>query len=229
MPNRILRDWTDSLTVNELSAEEERFFVRLIMKADDFGRFHAEPRLLCAALFPLLADICPQDVVNMLSKCQRVGLIIVGKCKKGREYLQIVNHQQRTRTQVSKFPDFETLSADNCQQAAVNCRPETKTETETETYSETETKARGGDGKSAPAHFQDSSIPTKAEVLDYASIHGIPNDSAVNFWTHHEINNLWVRNHQLIKWPLKLKQWAEKDRQTRFEKQGKPKLHKSIV
>jgi len=227
MPNRILRDWTDSLTVNELSAEEERFFVRLIMKADDFGRFHAEPRLLKSALFPLSADICPRDVVNMLSKCQSVGLIILGKCKKGREYLQIVNHQQRTRTQVSKFPDFETLSADNCQQGAVNCRPET--ETETETYSETETKARGGDGKTAPSHFEDSSIPTKAEVLDYARIHGIPNDSAVNFWTHHEINNLWVRNHQLIKWRLKLKQWAEKDRQTRFEKQGKPKLHKSIV
>ena len=233
MPNRILRDWTDSLTVNELSAEEERFFVRLIMKADDFGRFHAEPRLVCAALFPLLADICPQDVVKMLSKCQSVGLIILGKCKKGREFLQIVNHQQRTRTQVSKFPEFETLSADNCQQPADICRPETYTETKTkaETYSEADTKkeTRDEDGKSDISHLDDSGIPTKAEVTDYADMHGIPRDSAIKFWEHHEINNFWIRNHQLIKWRIKLKQWAESDRQKNREKQGKRKLHPSIV
>tara|TARA_R100001086_G_scaffold234293_1_gene156472 strand:- start:4155 stop:4850 length:696 start_codon:yes stop_codon:yes gene_type:complete len=230
MPNRILRDWTDSLTVNELSAEEERFFVRLIMKADDFGRFHAEPRLLKSALFPLSADICPQDVVNMLSKCQRVGLIILGTCKKGREYLQIVNHQQRTRTQVSKFPEFETLSADNCQQPADICRPETYTETETYSDTKTKTEARGGDGKNALSNLRDSSVPTKDEVFAYAEIHGIPRDSARGFYNYFENNQLWLNRHdRLIKWQGRLKQWAEQDRQTAREKQGKRKLHPSIV
>lgn len=234
MPNRILRDWTDSLTVNELSAEEERFFVRLIMKADDFGRFHAEPRLLKSLLFPLSADICPQDVVNMLSKCQRVGLIILGKCKKGREFLQIVNHQQRTRSQVSKFPEFETLSADNCQQPADICRPEAEAEAETktkaETYSETETEARGGDGKNALSRFDDSSIPDKKEVLEYAETHGIPRDSALKFYTYHDGNRLWFNKHgRPIKWTVKIKAWAEEDRQKNREKQGKRKLHPSIV
>jgi len=47
MPNRILRDWTDSDRVNSLSAEAERLFIRLIMKADDYGRYlgGAGPRI----------------------------------------------------------------------------------------------------------------------------------------------------------------------------------------
>ena len=52
MPNRILRDWTDSEPVNSLSVHAERLFVRLIMKADDYGRLTDHPKLLRAMLFP---------------------------------------------------------------------------------------------------------------------------------------------------------------------------------
>ena len=202
MPNRILRDWTDSLTIDELTADEERFFVRLIMKADDFGRFHAEPRLLVAALYPLkTADICPRVVVNMLSSCQRLGLVILGKCSKGRKYLQIVNHQQRTRSQNSKFPDFATLSADNCQQPADNCRLETETETETETYAET-VKA------STP-----SEIPTKDEILDYGERIGAAKQTSQNFFDWYQGKNLWLNKHEkLINWKHELAVWRERDK-----------------
>ena len=57
MPSRILRDWTDSLRFDGLSAEAERLFTRLIMKADDYGRFHADPRLLRAGCFPLSENL----------------------------------------------------------------------------------------------------------------------------------------------------------------------------
>ena len=43
MPNRILRDWTDSERVNALTVQGERFFVRLIMKVDDYGRLYGNP------------------------------------------------------------------------------------------------------------------------------------------------------------------------------------------
>jgi len=231
MPNRILRDYTDSLTVNQLSAEEERFFVRLITKADDYGRFHADPRLLIAALFPLLTDICPSSVRHMTVKCQSLGLIELYKCEKGREYLQIVNFKQRMRTPKSKFPEPADICPSNDRHVTVICPLETEAETKTEaeSYSESESRKEARDENVTISHLDDSNIPTKAEVIDYADMHGIPRDSAIKFWEHHEINNFWLRNHQLIKWRLKLKQWAENDRQTRFEKQGKPKLHKSIV
>ena len=53
MPTRMLRDWTDSLKFDGLSAEAERLFARLLMKADDYGRYHADPRLVRAGCFPL--------------------------------------------------------------------------------------------------------------------------------------------------------------------------------
>jgi hypothetical protein len=56
MPTRILRDYTDSAAFDGLSAEGERLFIRLLMKADDFGRFHANPKLVKALCFPLAED-----------------------------------------------------------------------------------------------------------------------------------------------------------------------------
>ena len=53
MPNRVLRDWTNSERMDELSFEAEIFFMRLIMKADDFGGFYGNTKLLKSHLYPL--------------------------------------------------------------------------------------------------------------------------------------------------------------------------------
>jgi hypothetical protein len=103
MPNRILRDWTDSYTVEPLSAEGERLFVRLIMKADDFGRYHADPRLVRAGCFPLLSRLRDTDITHWIAECEKAGLILVYQsCS--RSYLAIVNFKQRARADESKFP-----------------------------------------------------------------------------------------------------------------------------
>src|SRR5215475_9590904 len=104
VPNRILRDWTDSFAVNDLDAHEERFFVRLIMKADDFGRFHADTRLLKANLFPLLPDIRDTDISRWIAACEKAGLIRCYVDGRGRQFLEIQNFRQRTRQSESRFP-----------------------------------------------------------------------------------------------------------------------------
>jgi hypothetical protein len=104
MPNRILRDWTDSYAVNDLDAHEERFFVRLIMKVDDFGRFHADSRLLKANLFPLLPEIRDTDITRWLAACEKAGMVRCYVDAKGRQFLEIQNFRQRTRQSESKFP-----------------------------------------------------------------------------------------------------------------------------
>jgi hypothetical protein len=54
MPNRIIHEKaTASPTLNMLSGDEERFHWRLTTKADDYGRFDADPRVLMANCFPL--------------------------------------------------------------------------------------------------------------------------------------------------------------------------------
>ena len=38
----MLRDWTQSEKIDELTIESERFFTRLIMKVDDYGCFYRD-------------------------------------------------------------------------------------------------------------------------------------------------------------------------------------------
>jgi hypothetical protein len=120
MPNRVLRDWTTSEKMDKLSFEAEVLFNRLIMKADDHGCFHANLKLLNAAVFPL-KDISTGMLKIFLQELVTNGLVLLYQAD-GREYLQIVNFGQRLRTMNSKFPlpDSKSLTNDSKQP------PETK-------------------------------------------------------------------------------------------------------
>jgi len=113
MANRVLRDWTFSENVDNLSAEAERMFVRLIMKADDFGLFHANTKLLKASLFPL-KEISQNEIISALNELQLnklIQLYTVG----GKDYLKIFEFNQRLRAMNRKFPepnDGESLTID---------------------------------------------------------------------------------------------------------------------
>lgn len=104
MPNRMLRDWTDSERVNQLTVHGERFFVRLIMKVDDYGCFHADARLLKASLFPLQLDsIREADLLRWTTECHKAGLIVLYESN-SKKYLQIVDFKQRLDKSNPKFP-----------------------------------------------------------------------------------------------------------------------------
>jgi len=102
MPNRILRDWTTSEKIDNISYEAEVLFTRLIMKADDHGCFHANLKLLKAAIFPL-KDISIGMLEIYLKELTQNEIVIIYKSE-GREYLQIKDFGQRLRTMKSKFP-----------------------------------------------------------------------------------------------------------------------------
>lgn len=105
MPNRILRDWTDSEKVNALSVNAERFFVRLIMKVDDFGRLCANVKLLRPSMYPLLLEsVREADLQRWIAECEKSGLIRLYTAS-GKQYLEIADFRQRTRADFSKCPD----------------------------------------------------------------------------------------------------------------------------
>jgi hypothetical protein len=125
MPNRILRDWTDSEKMNALDAPTERFFTRLIMKADDYGRFNASAKLLRCNLYPLLIDeICEDDISGWLAACHKAGLIALYEVD-SKPYLQIENFNQRLRSKREKYP----APTGDCQ-VVNNGRPEVEVEAE---------------------------------------------------------------------------------------------------
>lgn len=103
MPNRMLRDWTRSDIMDKLSVEGERFFTRLIMKADDYGCYYGDPRLLRSDLFPLKDKVKEADVQKWRDECWKAQVIIVYTAN-GKEYLQIINFRQRLDRHVPKFP-----------------------------------------------------------------------------------------------------------------------------
>lgn len=102
MAKRLLRPWLKSERMHLLSAEAERFFTRLIMVADDHGRYDGNPKLLKAALFPL-TDFSDVNVAEWLDECVTVG--VVGKYSVGgKAYIVIDNFDQRLQTKRSLFP-----------------------------------------------------------------------------------------------------------------------------
>lgn len=136
MPNRILRDWTDSEAMNSLSFQAESLFTRLIMKADDFGCFHANPKLIKGALFPL-RDIKDSDISKWLDECHKAGLIAFYS-ESSKTYLFIKNFGQRLRTMKKRFPQ---PNDSNLLTNGGNPPPETKrNEVETNPKQNTETE-----------------------------------------------------------------------------------------
>lgn len=121
MPNRVLRDWTTSEAIDTLSVHAEVFFTRLIMKADDYGNYTANPKLLKAALFPL-RDVSAHEIDNWITECITCG-IIKKYSVEGKDYLNIPNFGQRLRAMKSHYPDLSQSSGSH---TTVNSRLETK-------------------------------------------------------------------------------------------------------
>lgn len=101
---RLLRDWTDSEKVNTLSFQGEVLFTRLIMKADDYGIYFANPKLLKSNLFPFKTDtIRDTDITRWLTECEKAGLIVIYEVQ-SKPYLQIREFNQRLRSLKPKYP-----------------------------------------------------------------------------------------------------------------------------
>lgn len=103
MAERMLRDWTQSETVNELTADAEVFFTRLIMKADDYGNYIGHPTLLKAALYPLRTSMKDSKIDALIAQCEAVGVVKSYRVD-GKRYLHIPNYGQRMRTMKGKYP-----------------------------------------------------------------------------------------------------------------------------
>lgn len=214
MPNRILRDWTDSLAFDGLPAEAERLFVRILMKVDDFGRFHAHPQLLKSACFPLAEDLRANTVAAWLTQLSDRQLVFSYKSGTG-QYLAVRKFRQRARAESSKFPPPDGQPADwmppDDGHLTVTCQssdghPRAYSETESKTSSESNTEASGARAGAV--------IPTWDEVKAIAVMRGIPEPSAKSFFDHHEGNGLWLNQFsKLINWQHKLSAWAASDRQ----------------
>ncbi len=111
MPNRIVRDSIlTSRAVNQLTAEEEVFYRRLMSIVDDWGRHEADLDILLPKVYPLQLDRHTTATCGrLLSRVSHVTvtngepLVLVYEVD-GHKYLEITNFHQRTRAKESKCP-----------------------------------------------------------------------------------------------------------------------------
>lgn len=103
MPNRLLKEGiVDSPLIDLLSSDEEVFFYRLLVVADDFGLMDARPAILRARCFPLKETLSIAKVDTWLNKLVSVGLLARYEAN-GQPYVLIGKWEQRQRSR-AKYP-----------------------------------------------------------------------------------------------------------------------------
>lgn len=104
MPNRILRDAAlDSDRLAAVSEPAEVLFYRLIMLADDFGRFDGRMSVIRSRAFALRQSVPEEEVSARMQELCKVGLIHSYSVS-GKPYISIPRFGQRQRAEKSKFP-----------------------------------------------------------------------------------------------------------------------------
>lgn len=122
MPSRIIKE---SIIISEslstISADAERFFWRLVVKADDFGLYYGDPRILASLCFPQKPPT-EQKIRSWLDELIRENMVgTYTAAEDGKKYLKLLNWGkcQQTRAKSSKYP--EPVSFDcTCNQAYGN-------------------------------------------------------------------------------------------------------------
>jgi hypothetical protein len=108
VPNRILKDSIcTSETIDALSVEAERFFYRLMVQCDDFGRFDARPSVIRSRCFPLrLERITDKLVCKWIDELSDTGLLWTYVVD-DKTYLQVTkwNLHQQMRAARSRYPE----------------------------------------------------------------------------------------------------------------------------
>lgn len=113
MPNRLIKESIcTSEDINQLTADEEIFFYRLMVNCDDFGRFDARIPILKSRLYPLKSDSDMKscDIERYLKKLSEIKpnpLIFLYE-NDGCMYLQLVkwDKHQQIRAKRSKYPSY---------------------------------------------------------------------------------------------------------------------------
>lgn len=216
MPTRILRDWTDSEVVNQLSAQGERTFVRVIMKADDYGRLTCNLKLLRPLLYPLLLDqVREADLQRWISECETAGLVRLYSVE-GKQYLTVVKFGQRLRRTRAKYPDPSL--ADPPQVAASCGKSPPEVDSDSEADSDSDEKITTERRRAPP--FKK---PTEQEVAEYAKSIGFLLEAS-RFLDFYDSNGWRVGRNQMRDWRAAVRTW----KRNQGENYGKSQNSRSV-
>ena len=210
MPNRMLKETIcTSCEIDSLTLEAERFFYRLIVQVDDFGRTDARLPILRAKCFPLKVDVIKDtDIKKWLDELVDIGLVQLYSVD-GKPYLYFTNwdkHQQK-RAKHSKYPapDGYVISDDIiCDHVISNVPEKRETRNEKREY-----------GRFAPPAIED----IKQYCLER------DNDiDAEQFFNFYQAKNWMIGKNKMKDWKAAVITWEKR----RGDKQFVPLEHRNL-
>jgi len=174
MPTRYLKEsicTSDNLAL--VSGDAERCFWRLVVLADDFGRFDGRLSVIRGKGFSVMLDkVSEKDIARWLAELTKANLIAPYSVN-GKPYIQVVTltEHNHPRAQTSKYPE-PPARAGNCMQVqtdADSCAHVREGVTESE--SESESKSESNKGAAAPQPpksnpKQAASLPAAIQVYE---------------------------------------------------------------
>lgn len=210
MPNRILKESiTTSDTIDRLSAFEETMFYRLIVTADDYGRFDARPQILKARLYPLKKDVREKQIMVALRKICSVELAFLYTVD-GKPFGQIESwdRHQQIRAKKSKCPaPAGDLQASDiiCNQMIsddIRCtRNPIQSEYESESESDPCVCQEDMDGDKSRRG------PSVFEVMAWCRSNGLKMDNPDKFVAYHEMTG-WRSRGEKVDWHAAARYWC---------------------
>ena len=167
MPLRRIRDGlVTSSPFNALTWREQSFFVRLMLIADDYGCYHADPIVLRAHLYPRLLDrVSTADVASMLAACERAGLVSTYDAD-GQKYVLVHKFKQAIRT-ARKYPEPPPdLSASHLRRNCVTPASQLRTDNNTTPVKpgHISAKPKRSDNSTTPPPTPSSTAPTSPSL-----------------------------------------------------------------
>lgn len=218
MPNRILREGIlDSDRVNKLSWVAEVFYRRLMSVVDDFGRYDARIELLKSKLYPLKNNqVRPSDIGTWLTECVAAGLV---RCYivDSKNYLEIIDFNQRLRVQKSKFPSPENAKKNDVRQMTDSCTADVGLKrggggggirNESESESESETRRKEKNSQKSEFH-----PPELFDVENYFLENGFSKELAYRAFKGYSEAD-WYDSHG-----NKIRNWKQKMQHVWFKKE----------
>jgi hypothetical protein len=179
MPNRIIKESIcTSENINNLSPGAEILFYRLIVKADDFGCYYGNSKIIKGTCYPLKSDVIKdKQMLEWVNELIKANLIFAYIADDGKQYIKLTKwekHQQK-RANKPKYP-LPKSSDINCNQVNANV-PENENvfENEKRETRNENTDTHTQDSHSGKVQFAENVSMTNAEYEKLVSTYGEAN------------------------------------------------------
>lgn len=207
MPNRILKESIcTSDQISQLSWFEEAFFYRLIVNADDYGRFDGRVPIIRSRLFPLkdVRDKQIEDALAALSSVELVEVYVVDD----KPFVRLTgwDKHQTIRAKKSKYPAPEE-GCKQLQSIAINCNQMQANVHVIQSESNPNPNPNARDTGAKRTRF---SPPSPEEVDAYAKEQGI-NVNGQRFCDFYAAKGWKVGNTGMKDWKAAARNWASRD------------------